>query len=79
MKDNNPVALVMWTIYDHPSDYPSGYIARMFEVTAAGPRPTFNVITSPSLESLRRKFEEKGLIRTPRDEMDDPVVLETWL
>lgn len=72
-------ALRMWTIYDHPSDYPHGFIARQFLVHAGGAEPTQSTIEG-SLEMIRQTLMvDMGLVCFRRNEEDDPVIVETWL
>ena len=72
--------LRMWTIYDHPADYPEGFIARQFLVTATGLRATENVIKAATLEEVRRRLRLRGLdAPLGRDESDDPTIVETWV
>ena len=54
-------ALSMWTVYDHPSDYPRGFIARRFEVDGKGSRATRDVLTSDDLDVLRGQLVARGL------------------
>lgn len=72
-------SLVLWTVYDHPKDYPDRYVARMFDVTAGKVRPTLATIMSSDLEWLRAALREMHLTRLERSPEDDPVVLETWI
>jgi hypothetical protein len=72
-------ALAIWTVYDHPSDYPDDYIAFRDEITSAGSRRTGEVIRSTDLKHLRTALADYGLTRLPRDLLDDPVIVETWL
>lgn len=67
--------LSIWTIYDHPRDYPDGYVARRFELD----RPTRDAIVGWSLRELRSLFADLGLGRIARHPSDDPVIVETWL
>jgi hypothetical protein len=66
----------MWIVYDHPRDYPFGYIARLWY----GMTPTAHVWTAPSLVLLREFIVECGgsmpLARKPED---DPCIVETWV
>lgn len=78
-KDPQSEPLVMWTVYDRPRDYPNGYIARRYLVTAKGAFPTDEVETSPLLAELRRRFARRGLSCLTRDPADHPTVVETWL
>jgi hypothetical protein len=71
--------LRMWTIYEHPKDYPESHVARLFEVTEDGPRATPSIIISPSLEFLREQMVLMGLTVISRSKQDDPVIIEVWL
>jgi len=70
--------LNIWTIYDHPSDYPEGYIARRWVVIDGLEKPTIVTITGP-LEAMRLHFQSKGLVCLPRDPTDDPKIVECWI
>jgi hypothetical protein len=70
--------LSMWTVYDHPKDFPEGYVARRFDCTAEGPVATHNAYTG-SLELLRETLLAAGLIRLDRQADDEPQIVETWL
>lgn len=74
----NEEHLVIWAIYDHPKDYPDHYIARKWLVTKEGSKPTEVILADVNLESLR-KCLPAGLYCLPRQENDDPVLIETWL
>jgi hypothetical protein len=67
--------LAIWTIFDHPKDYPEGFIARMFEV---GEGPTDQSVTG-DLAFIRQVFEDVGLTCIPRDPNDEPQIVESWL
>lgn len=70
--------LEIWTVYDHPSDFPDGWIARRFvnDRPQSGPLDT---IRSDNLDRLRFVLAEKGLTRLDRHPSDDPTIVETWL
>lgn len=71
--------LIMWTIYDHPSDYPNVYVAREWCILPSGHQPTGNVIRCAVLEPLREQMRNAGRICLDRDERDDPVIVESWI
>lgn len=73
---NDP--LVSWTVYDHPLDYPNGYIARKWLVVPGQLQPTDETLTDETLAGLRKKLPE-GLTQIPRSAMDDPRIVETWI
>lgn len=65
----------MWTVYDHPKDWPHGFLARKWY----GECPTSEVLAAPTLETLRWELEERGFIPLARDPGDDPCIVETWI
>lgn len=83
--------LVMFTIYDHPLDYPGDWVVRRcFCVpraaeVMAGIRnsdelsPVFDVVPrlASSLDEAR-SFVPPGLYRQPRFDGDDGFIVETW-
>lgn len=71
------MVLPMWTIYDHPMDFPQEFVARRHDVTRQGPVPTDDVVTGGTLEEVRAQIPP-GLFCTPRSESDDSVIVETW-
>lgn len=71
--------LSMWVVYDHPKDYPEGFIARRHEVVAGGSRPTDDTIKNADLALIQRELKMSGLYRLDRALNDDPCILEVWL
>jgi hypothetical protein len=71
-------ALQLWTIYDHPSDFPDCFVARLSLVSRGGIITTRETLTAPTLEALRSQLPP-GLYRLNRDPYDDPVIVEVWL
>lgn len=71
----------MWTVYDHPLDYPNEYVARLWLSIPGQPDPvwTAHTVACVELERLREFMTECGLTRIPRSEGDDPVIIETWM
>jgi hypothetical protein len=70
--------LRIWTVYDHPSDFPDCFIARLSLVAADGVVVTDETVTAPTLEDLRSRLPF-GLYRLDRNPADDPVIVEVWL
>lgn len=70
--------LKMWTIYDHPADYPDGYVARQWIIAGGGEPYRGPARYRPSLEEAREAVPP-GLYRLDRDPGDDPTVVETWI
>lgn len=72
--------LRMWTVYEHPSDFPDKFVARMFVVDENGARATASVIIAADIETLRDILAfEMSLVPISRAVLDDPVIVETWL
>ena len=72
-------ALSIWTIYDHPTDYPQEFIARRHEITATGSVPTNDILVSRTLDGLRAEMEMRGMYPLTREPDDDPCIVESWL
>ena len=70
--------LPIWTIFDHPRDYPNAFVARRFDVTRKGIEITADVILAASLEELRGMLP-MGLTRLERSPGDDPNIIESWI
>jgi len=73
-------ALLMFTVYDHPLDFPDSFVARCFAMSrGAEPVPTAHVIRGKSLTVLRMVLRYAGLTPLARNDGDDPKIVETWL
>ena len=70
-------SLSIWAVYDHPNDYPDGFVARRFE-TDAGGSATSDMFTASSLHELRSLLPP-GLVCLSRAERDDPHIVEVWM
>ena len=68
--------LRQYTIYDHPRDYPDGFVVREWEIDASQ-MTSRRAWTAPTLETARELIPV-GLFRIPRADNDDPVIVETW-
>lgn len=70
--------LLIWTIYDHPADYPEWFVARphIIRPKTAGPMPMH--LMAKELERLRLILPD-GLVRMERQPNDDPCILEVWV
>jgi len=77
--DKSNIVMEMWTVYDHPLDYPEFFVARKWIVTRTddGPVATDEVLSNHDLHVLR-SFLPDGLFCMPRTEGDDPKIIETW-
>lgn len=75
----NQNCLEMWTVYDHPKDYPDSFVARLWQIVDGEPLPTPMIMQADKLVKIQRQFEAIGLHRLPRFPGDDPTIVETWL
>jgi hypothetical protein len=72
--------LALWTVFDHPTDYPDKFVARRFEVDGYGVKPTGSIIIMNDLDKLREMLEfEMHLTCLTRSPQDDPKIVEVWL
>jgi hypothetical protein len=71
--------LSLWSIYDHPKDFPDDFVARMFHVDKSGSHPTNKLMVGPSLNQLRATMQRAGLTCLTRNKEDPPQIVETWL
>jgi hypothetical protein len=72
---NDRTDLPIWVVYDHPTDFPNNFVARLW----LGERVTVAMMIGPNLDRLRAELERMGLVRLDRQPGDDPKILETWL
>lgn len=72
-------SLEWWVVYDHPKDYPDGYVARKWIANAEDAGPTDVAMWSNNLEEVRDFLENLGLVKLARDPSDDPVIVESWI
>jgi hypothetical protein len=70
----------MYTIYDHPLDFPHSFVVRRWTIDGGHePKPDeLPFAVGPSLDAVRDVLPV-GLICLPRQEGDEPQVVETWL
>jgi hypothetical protein len=70
--------LLIWTIYQHPRDFPDWFVARPYVIRpkTSGPMPMH--LMAHTLDCLRLMLPN-GLTRLDRQPADDPVILETWV
>ena len=61
-------------IYDHPTDYPDKFIARLWDCSA----PTNIIATADTLEELRAKIPD-CMVKLDRHPQDDPRIVEVWI
>lgn len=72
--------LVIWTVYENPTDFPGEFVARPHFVGRGGGKPVAapHAIRAKTLAELRAKLPP-GLILFPRDKSDPPQIVESWM
>jgi hypothetical protein len=68
----------LWTVYDHPLDFPDRWVARRWLTYRDGTMCGDYHVTASTLEGVR-KLLPPGLHRLARDPSDDAKIVETWL
>lgn len=66
------------TIYDCPTDYPAGFIARLF----VDFKPSDTTMTGPTLEAVRDAIQHVTPYDLPyigRNDDDESEIIECWL
>lgn len=69
----------MWTVYDHPKDFPTMFVARKFRITMSGAYPTPEIMTHKKLDAIRAWMQAQHLSCLPRQPNDDAKIVEVWL
>jgi hypothetical protein len=70
--------IYVYTIYDHPGDYPNHFVVRCTLIYQGKVMPDDHAWLAPTLEQARL-FIPPGLNPLPRNPEDDPVIVECWL
>lgn len=71
--------LTLWTVYDHPLDYPDHYVVRPFMVVDGTVTPGDSSYLYRDLDLAREWLHRMGLFRLERSPEDDPTIVETWV
>lgn len=72
-------ALLMWTVYDHPLDFPDSFVARLWKVERGATVMTDVVMVCGSLGEIRERMRARGLVQLDRMPEDDRHIVEVWL
>lgn len=72
---NDQDELVMYVVYEKPTDYPDFFVVRRWTGLSAN-KIIFSV--SETLDDARQTLP-RGLFRLDRFNTDDPCIVETWL
>ena len=70
--------LPMFTIYDHPTDWPDFYVARLWWTLPEAKATDFTIMDR-DLERIQTTIDALGMVRLDRSPEDDPKILETWI
>lgn len=70
-----PGRLQIWTVYEKPKDFPNCFVARRFD----GDEATADILVCAGLEPIREELARRGLVCLPRDESDEPHIVECWM
>jgi hypothetical protein len=71
-------SLLVWTVYDHPRDFPDHWIARPHLTEPGQTEPLPFHLAASTLDALRVQLPS-GLVCLTRSAGDDPRIVETWL
>lgn len=71
----DPVGLTMYVVYNNPSDYPNKYVVRKW--IGLTPFPVPEIVADTLIKA--RSSIPVGLYRLPRQDGDDPCIMEIWI
>lgn len=72
--------LSLFTVYDHPKDFPDHFVCRRFDIVDGDVKPTGDFIKRKTLAGIRKVMNNmNNLTPIPRSEEDDPNIIETWI
>jgi hypothetical protein len=71
--------LSMWTVYDRPVNFEGRFVAVEFRIVPGISEPVAaSHFVATTLEAVRAMLP-RGLYRMPRNDGDEPQIVETWL
>jgi len=72
--------LPVWAVYDHPTDYPDHWVARLW-YSLPMPEVTNQLIIADTQEQVREQIVQRSpeMLKLPRLPVDDPKIVETWM
>jgi len=75
--------LDMWTVYDHPRDFPNVFVARRWYIDMSGSAAkivaTDDTLEANTLHMLRVTLMQMGKTCLHRMPGDDPKIVEVWV
>jgi hypothetical protein len=70
----------VYTVYNHPTDYPDDYVVRTWSSADGKPTPDLELfMQNKDLNVIREKLQSMGLFRIDEDGSEDGVILESWI
>ena len=72
-------ALAIWVIYDHPKDFPKGFVLRAQFAMPGGAITMSKAAWYASDPDQLRSILPFGVVRMERHPDDDPSIVETWV
>jgi len=71
----------MFTVYERPKDFPEEFVVREYLIGQNQVTASRVVARAPTLDAARRRLRttRPHLVRVPRAERDDPVIVESWI
>lgn len=78
-KKNEENELIIWTVYDKPKDFPNNFVARKQIIGEGQSRWTGDIVICNDLKKIQAHMERQFLFRLPRNEDDDPKIVECWM
>ncbi len=70
----------IYTVYDHPSDYPDHFVVRKWLIKDGGITEAGDIVKkSKNYSAIRNHMLDRGLHRLMRNEGDDPCIMECWI
>jgi len=70
----------IWTLYDHPADFPDSYVARRFSgMTGKATDQTIIGETPGEILVKIQAVDPNACMFIPRSPNDDPVIMGTWI
>jgi hypothetical protein len=71
----------MWTVFERPRDFPNSFVARRFVIRTNGTiEAEPKALIASDLEGIRDLIRaiDPNLFCLPRNENDEPQIVETW-
>jgi len=72
--------VVIYVVYENPSDYPGKYVAKR-DIIKLGKltRDPYWIMVEKDYAVIKKEMQRLGLVWMQRHMGDDPVIKETWI